>query len=146
MATPPPRHARRRRLGRADYTLLAEALASLAAASAAIRLLPFRRLVAAVARAPKRSRRPAGGARLRWAVRAWQRRVPWRAVCFQSALALQMMLKRRGVPSVLHYGIAREEGLKAHVWLSVDGATVMGGEEAPRFSEVAAFSSLPSAQ
>jgi hypothetical protein len=65
--------------------------------------------------------------------------VPWKAVCFQNALAMQSMLRRRGVASVLHYGIGREDGLKAHVWLSVGGEIVIGGDEAPRFVEVAAF-------
>jgi hypothetical protein len=130
----------RRPLRLQDYALLAETLATLAAASLAIRLLPFRRIAAFASRPPRR-RGPGhtDPARLRWAVRAWCRRVPWKAVCFQSALTLQLLLRRRGTESVLHYGISREDGLKAHVWLSVGGETVIGADEAPRFVEVAAF-------
>jgi hypothetical protein len=134
------RRARRRR-GARDYLRFAEALAAAAAASLMIRLLPFRTVGAYAARLPRR-RRPADGAevaRLRAAVRGWGRRAPWRLVCFQQALALQMLLRRRGVASTLHYGIAREEELKAHVWLSVAGETVIGGEDAPRFTEIARF-------
>jgi hypothetical protein len=132
--------ARRKPLGLQDYALLAEALATLVAASLAIRLLPFRRVAAFASRPPRRrSARDVDPARLRWAVRAWCRRVPWKALCFQGALALQMLLRRRGRASVLHYGIGREDGLKAHVWLSVDGEIVIGGDEVPRFVEVAAF-------
>lgn len=130
------------RLSWRDRMLLAEALATLAAASAAIALLPFRRIVAWVSRGrPAEHGRGADLARLRWAVEACSRRVPWRAVCFQSALCLHIMLRRRGVASQMHYGIAarEEEGIKAHVWLSVGGATVIGGEEAPNFTCVASF-------
>lgn len=139
---------RRRRLGLADHLLLAETLATLALASAAIKLVPFKSLTERVSRPPRRARRAADLRRLRWAVDAWGRRVPWKAVCFQRALALQAMLRRRGIPSVMHYGIARqaEAGLKAHVWLSVDGETVIGGEEAPRFACVATFPPAASPQ
>jgi hypothetical protein len=132
---------RRRRLGLADHALLAETLATLALASLAIRFVPFRKLTAAVSRPPRRRRSEVDMRRLRWAVDAWRRRVPWKAVCFQSALCLQAMLRRRGVPSVMHYGIAKDESaeLKAHVWLSVDGVTVIGGDEAPGFACVATF-------
>jgi hypothetical protein len=60
-------------------------------------------------------------------------------LCFESALALRAMLARRGVGATLHYGIAREEGLKAHVWLSIGDDVVIGAEEASGFVEVAAF-------
>jgi len=132
---------KRRRLGLAEHLLLAETLATLAFASAAIKLVPFKTLTERVSRPPRRARRAADLKSLRWAVDAWGRRVPWKAVCFQRALALQAMLRRRGIPSVMHYGIARHSAdeLKAHVWLSVDGETVIGGEEAPRFACVATF-------
>lgn len=126
-----------------DRLLLAEALATLAAASLAIRLLPFRRVAAGAARA----RPPRAGAdarllaRVRWSVNAWGRRVPWRAVCFQRGLAAHWMLRRRGIASVLHYGAAQvpDEGLSAHVWVSVGERIVTGGGEAPRFARLASF-------
>jgi hypothetical protein len=51
------------------------------------------------------------------------------------------MLRRRGYASLLHYGVAQEEtkGLSAHVWVSVDGQTVIGGEEAPKFICLATY-------
>ncbi len=126
---------------RRDYLLLAEALAAVTAASVAIKAAPFRTLGRFASRPPARPRPAAPGeaARLARAVRAGARRAPWRVVCFQQALALQMLLRRRGIVAVLHYGIAQQEALKAHVWLSVDGETVIGGEEAPRYTEVARF-------
>ena len=131
----------RARRGAADYALYAEAFAALAAASMLIALKPFKKIAAAAARPPRRARAadPAAIAKARAAVRAWARRVPWRTLCFEQALALQMMLRRRGVASTLHYGIAHRAGLKAHVWLSVGGETVIGGEQAPLYEEVARF-------
>jgi len=130
-----------RRRPRRDYLLLGEALAAVAAASAAIKAMPFKRVGRFASRAPTRPRLAAPGeiASLKRAVLAWARRTPWRVVCFQQALALQILLRRRGIASTLHYGIAQEDMLKAHVWLSVGGETVIGGEEAPRFREIACF-------
>jgi hypothetical protein len=135
---------RRARRGAGDLLLLAEGLATLAGASVAIRLLPFRRLAAAASRgaaSPGPASDEARMRKLRWAVEAWGRRVPWRAVCFQRGLAFHVMLRRRGIDSRLHYGVspAGETGLSAHVWVSVGGRTWLGGEEAPRFALLATF-------
>jgi Transglutaminase-like superfamily len=138
--------SRRRPLGRTNRRLLGEALPALVLASLAIRLAPFRRVAAAASRGG----RGAAGAvadeaflrKARWAVEAWAKRVPWRTVCFQKGLALHFMLRRRGIGSSLHYGVARDPeggGLKAHVWVSVGGRAVIGGEEAAGFACVAVF-------
>jgi hypothetical protein len=125
-----------------DWLLLAEALAALALASLAIALLPFRR-VAAAASAPGRQETRVDAEtvrRVRGAVQAWSRRVPWKAVCFQRGLALHWMLRRRGIRSVLLYGVRHQgDELAAHVWVDVDGETVIGGEEAPNFACLARF-------
>ncbi|MEA3063964.1 MAG: hypothetical protein QOJ27_392, partial [Sphingomonadales bacterium] len=116
-----------------DWLLLAEALAALALASLAIALLPFRRVAAAASARGRREPRvdPETVRRVRGAVQGWARRVPWKAVCFQRGLALHWMLRRRGIRSVLLYGARRKgDGLAAHVWVDVEGKTVIGGEEA----------------
>jgi hypothetical protein len=129
----------------ADRLLLAEALLTLALASLAIRLLPFRRVVGVAGSADR------GGAatdsegetrRVVWAVGAWARRVPWKAVCFQRGLAVHVMLRRRGIPSHLHYGVSQADGLKAHVWVSAAGRDVIGGEEAAGFTCLATYPPL----
>ena len=134
------------RLSRGNRHVLAEGLITLAAASLAIRLLPFKRTVEMMqcsgGRAPPD---PAAAERLirqcRWAVKLWADRVPWRAVCFQRGLALHLMLRRRGIPSTLHYGVAQggPEGLRAHVWISSEGQPVLGFEEAADFTCLATF-------
>ena len=41
---------------------------------------------------------------------------------------------------MLLYGARHEgTGLAAHVWVDVDGETVIGGEEAPNFARLAQF-------
>ncbi|HYJ82748.1 MAG TPA: lasso peptide biosynthesis B2 protein [Allosphingosinicella sp.] len=141
MAAPATRTPRARP-GLADGPMLAEALAALTLASLAIALLPFRRVAAAASRPIRGQSRtdPETVRRARSAVTGWSRRVPWRAVCFQRGLAVHWMLRRRGIPSVLLYGARRDgEGLAAHVWVDVDGETVIGGDEAPNFACLARF-------
>ena len=141
MSSPATRSSPSRRT-LSDWLLLAEALAALAAASLAIALLPFRRVAAAAsARGRRQARSDAVTVRrVRGAVQGWSRRVPWKAVCFQRGLALHWMLRRRGIRSALLYGVRHQgDGLVAHVWVEVDGETVIGGEEAPNFACLARF-------
>jgi hypothetical protein len=133
-------------LSRADWRVLAEALVTLAAASIAIRLLPFKRTVEMLqGSGDRRPPDPATAERLasqcRWAVTRWADRVPWRAVCFQRGLALHLMLRRRGIPSTLHYGVAQDgpKGLRAHVWITSAGRPVLGVQEAAGFACLATF-------
>jgi hypothetical protein len=136
--------ARIRAISPAERRLLAEAVAVLAVASFSIALFPFRR-VAALARLPEA---PSPGQaeqqqRIRtigWAVTAAARRVPWRAKCIEQGFAVQWMLRRRAVPSIIHYGVARRDGeLVAHVWVRSGSIDVIGCENAADFSEIAQF-------
>ena len=129
------------RLTRPKKLLLVEALLALGASSAAIRLLPFRRAVKLGSR-PLAPVKPAVLIeQARWAVDTAARHIPWRTVCFHKGIALQWMLRRRGVNAMLHYGVARDQAgdLEAHVWVATEGQVIIGGEEAPRFRRVATF-------
>jgi GNAT superfamily N-acetyltransferase len=138
-----------RRLARlrwADRALLVEALATLTLASLAIRLLPFRSLMRAASAIGPANGGASFDPRVRrsvWAVQAWARRVPWRAVCFQRGLAVHVMLRRRGIGSVLHYGVSQADGLKAHVWVRAAGHDVIGCEEAAGFTCLATWPPVP---
>jgi hypothetical protein len=141
------------RLPSEDRALLLEAATRLALARLAIAMLPFRYvgyLAARPARGPEppEKQRLYERERIRWAVLACARRVPWRAKCFEQGLAAQLMLRRRGVPSVLYYGASPEgpRGLAAHVWVRDGEIDVIGGEIASRFALLATFPqiSLPS--
>src|SRR5487761_217444 len=63
-----------------------------------------------------------------WAVTRAARYVPFEAVCLPQAMAARVMLKRRGVRCVMHFGAAKGDGkpLVAHAWLDAAGVEVTG--------------------
>lgn len=136
--------ARIRILSSAERRLIAEAAAVLAIAALMIALFPFRR-IAALARqlegaAAKRTEQMRLIGEVRWAVVACARRVPWRTKCLEQGFATQWMLRRRSVPAVLHYGVARRDGgLIAHAWVRAGPIDVIGCENSEDFSELARF-------
>jgi len=124
-----------------DNALLAEAVVALVAGWAAVRFLPFRTAVRiASVELGHRAERP-DVERVSRAVAVSAKRVPWRAVCFQQGLALQWMLRRRGVDARLQYGVGYDPSsdLQAHVWVTVGDEIVMGREEASAYKSVATY-------
>jgi hypothetical protein len=134
-----------RQLTYRDFFLLVEAVVWLAVAGVAITLLPFRQIGRLAARpisrpTPAEQPRLAQARRIRWAIVVTAPRVPWRALCIQQGLAAQLMLRRRGIPSVLYYGAAQhQDDLKAHVWVRDREFDVIGGEIASRYAVLATF-------
>lgn len=137
----------RRRISREELTAprhwgtILEAGAALVAASLATRLLPFRRYIGLGAR-PLKRRRGLSGVEEARILAAIANRVPFRAVCLQRGLALQWMLRRRGVDAVLHYGVQMKpegEEIAAHVWVSVDGEVLLGAPQHLLYTEVAHY-------
>src|ERR1700675_539132 len=73
-----------------------------------------------------------------WAVTRAARHVPFNAVCLPQAMAARIMLRRRGVDSVLHFGarigrdnigqdkIGQDRPIDAHAWLDAAGVEVTG--------------------
>ena len=136
------------RLSWQDRLLLLEAVLWLTIAGFAIAVLPFRHVGLLAARPiglhrPKvpRQERLNKVRRIRWAIITTAARVPWRALCFQRGLAAQLMLRRRGIPSVLYYGAAQDgrRGLHAHVWVRDGDVDVVGGETASHYAVLATF-------
>jgi hypothetical protein len=55
-------------------------------------------------------------------------------------MAAQWMLRRRGLPGVLHLGVQKEgDTMTAHAWTSCRDEYVVGGAGAERFTPLAAF-------
>ena len=73
---------------------------------------------------------PADLSRLAWSVRRVARIVP-DATCLTRALALQVILARRGIPVELVLGVSRSASKEflAHAWLEKDGQILIGGSE-----------------
>lgn len=140
-------------MGRARRALLIEAVVCLALARLALVLLPFRWVAAHLGEvcsptvAAGRLRQSIGDPQdaetaraVGWAVRKMADRVPFRAVCLQQGVAAKMMLRRRGIPSALHFGVARQPaGLDAHAWLDTAGVRVTGYPVGNRFTELACW-------
>jgi hypothetical protein len=126
--------------------LLLEAFAALLISRCALVLLPvrwiFRWLESPVRAAPaSASTDPASSdrvERVRWAVLTVARYGPMSFVCFPQALAAHAMLRRRGIGSIMHYGVRRsaDRQLRAHTWLEVDHRMLLGGESALLFAPI----------
>jgi hypothetical protein len=134
------------RLPLKDVLLLLEATLWMTIAGIAVAVLPFRHL-GLLASCPVRGPKPTDQARVimvrrvRWALVTATRRAPWHAWCFQQGVAAQLMLRRRGIPSVLFYGAGSNDqsGLSAHVWVRDGDVDVIGGDIAYRFAVLATF-------
>lgn len=141
------------RLSGGRRALLLEATVWLALARLTLVLFPFRTVAArlgevcqpavAVERIRQFAGAPADDEAARavgWAVLFMADRVPFRAVCLQQGVAAKMMLRRRGIRSALHFGVAPAgNGLKAHAWLDTAGAKVTGYPVGSEFTELASF-------
>jgi hypothetical protein len=132
-----------------DYLIVAEAMAALTLAQGAKIFLPFRIIMAdeVVAsegavldlRCPPADPRTRAVARL--LARA-DRRIPWHCTCLVQALAARAMLRRRGIASVMRFGLKRDDDgkLAAHAWLEAGGGIVCGGPAAEGYTPLAGFS------
>lgn len=70
---------------------------------------------------------------------AWS---PWRAKCFEQALAGKIMLTCRNMSCIVFFGINKVgDELQAHAWLESDGVIITGGKEADQFVIIARFKS-----
>jgi hypothetical protein len=80
-------------------------------------------------------------AEISWAVTRAARHIPFKAVCLPQAMAARIMLKRRGVCSVMHFGARKghDKPLDAHAWLDAAGVEVTGYPVAEMFAEIASF-------
>lgn len=94
-----------------------------------------------------RSERPAGEVEaakmIGWAVTRISGYLPFRALCLQQAIAAKVMLRRRGIPSALHFGVSQPgkdaKSFEAHAWLDAPGALVTGYPIKSGFTEIACF-------
>jgi hypothetical protein len=138
----------------ADKALVAESVVMLAAARLLIVTTRQQRLVSrmggtrlegtelppAAELAPARRTH---GARLSVRIGASVERVArftwWRSMCLERALAGKWMLRRRGIPSTMYVGMARQgEHFVAHAWLVGDGLTLTGAGKTA-YAPLAAF-------
>jgi len=132
--------------------LVLEAMATLALARAWLVLSPFRHVARTLgsptpADAPQLqldSRDSLAAARdVGWAIALGASRAPFRAVCLQQAVAAKLMLRRRGIPATVRFGLAPGaapgEPPRAHAWVSAGKVKVAGFPVEPAMVVVARF-------
>jgi hypothetical protein len=117
-----------RSLSWADRGRVAEAAVLLAAARAAVLVLPYRALERWLRF--ERGREPSDGRRIadvRCAVETASRNLPFAVACLPQAMAAKLMLARRGCRSSLVIGAGRDgDDLLLHAWLEAGGMVVTG--------------------
>lgn len=80
--------------------------------------------------------------KLRWAVEAASRNVPWEATCLPQALVAKAMLRRRGFANTLYLGVAKDQTdarVKAHAWLRSGDLVVVGYQGVEEFNVLTTF-------
>lgn len=133
----------------ADKLLLTEALAFLCLAKLVILLLPLRKVAPFIGRLEDKARESLtaqeqeSAKRIRDSIARGGKAVPWKSVCLDQALAGQVMLNRRKIPSSLCLGAIRDpeenSKMKGHAWILCGGNILIGGSRSKRFIEVARF-------
>ena len=136
------------RLSGRELAQFAEAACALTLATAAIRILPFRTVIRTMGYGGAEHDRGQADAdaalEVRRAVKRAARRLPWNIVCFPEGLAAHWMLRRRGVPSLVHYGLRQSPSkLSAHVWVTLGETVVIGQETTDLHTCVAVFPPPP---
>ena len=129
------RLARLRRLSGFERLMLLRALATLPAIALALRLVGLRRVQVALAWLA-----PAAGTRAPFdaptdetasiarVVDIAARHGAWKVECLPRSLALQYLLRRRGIETALRVGVRKTSGaLEAHAWLEHRGAPLIDG-------------------
>jgi hypothetical protein len=127
------------------YRLFLEGCAWLTLMRAAIPMVPFHRLGPLLGLAPGGDAidpHRAEAERVRWAVGAAARRLPWHCTCLCRALAAAMMLRRIGVAGTIHLGVGKDEegALSFHAWLRCDDVIVTGDEGRDQHTSMSTFS------
>ncbi len=129
--------------------MVLEAMAWLAAAWVAVRLLPFRWITPYLGELvdPGETVAPAAAAPVRpvldvsYAIQRARRRLPWESTCLMQAIAGRAMLKRRGFHTILYLGVRldKQDGFGAHAWLQCEGMVVTGQDVKNSFTPLASF-------
>lgn len=129
------------RLPRPERHLLVNAAFLLALIRAGLAVLTFDDLRARIDRAAKPTEGPTPPdevtvERVVWAVTVAARYLPLSLACLPQALAAHVLLGRRGHPSEIRFGVAKDPAgsLEAHAWVECEGRVVIGGAGLERYT------------
>jgi hypothetical protein len=137
------------RLRPADQLLFAGSLFLVAAIRAGLTFIPFQTLHRLLDRmadepVPPGKTDDAYEASVTQAVATVSRLVP-QATCLTQALAVQVLLRRKGHQTFLRFGVAppRNGRLEAHAWIESHGRVIIGGAGLAAFTPLAATQKAP---
>ena len=131
----------------AERLLFLECLLALAGARLARTCLPFRVIASGMGTATQEGGGQATAKQVRIArevgraVETMAKYTPFESNCLIKALAAQGMLRRRGIPRTIYFGVARdaEQPFSAHAWLECGQCLITGEKEHANFKVVARF-------
>jgi hypothetical protein len=111
-----------------------EAAAILSLVRLGLRTLPFPSVTSALDGYVRRTRTAAGARSfdpVARAVTAAAGRLPGQTTCLAVALTADALLRRRGLPSEIRYGVLRSPGaaLRSHAWVEHSGRVIVGDLE-----------------
>lgn len=126
---------------------MVEAAVLLVAARIAVAAVPFpllKRVLGAPQHAPGAPDPVADvGPACRAVVRAAER-LPFATACLPRAIAGQLMLRRRGLPASVVFGLARRDGeWLNHAWLEHAGQPVLGADDAVVYTRTISYRGAP---
>lgn len=129
------------RLPPREQLLLLKATALLFSIRALLWAFPYPTVKPLVDRVGRETQRPIrfSPERLAWSVAAAAQFVPGGRHCLSQAIALQVLLARRGIQSRICFGFRRIAGapLVAHAWVEHRDHVLIGGENLDRFVRLA---------
>jgi hypothetical protein len=130
-----------------DQILLVEAGFWLGVARLAMLTLPFRWIKRGWGEPQALSAKKPRGTptelleRVSWAVATASPHLPWDCLCLAQAMAAKAMLKRRGIPSTLSLGLAKDGTAppQGHAWLTCGDQVLTGWQGMERFTVITTF-------
>jgi len=73
-----------------------------------------------------------------------ERRLPWNTLCLPRSIAAFIMLRRRGIPTVMYVGVKYENcSLLAHAWVQIGREMVDGKPDSPGFTTLMTIGQPP---
>ena len=132
-----------------EYAFFLEAWSLLAFARILLLFIPFKKIVPLLGKVTDKDGDPilpeyncTVPQKISTAILRGSRYTPWRAKCFEQALAAKMMLKRRGFVSIVYFGVRKtldNKELLAHAWLISNSVIVTGGGKIDQYTVLSSF-------
>jgi len=132
-----------------EYQLFAEAWMCLAVARLLLIFLPFKKLAPLLGKTVTSetstvipSDNTIALQQISIAISRGCRYAFWRTKCFEQALAAKLMLKKRGISSLLYFGVYKNDDslkLNAHAWVICKGMIITGSKNLELYKVVSRF-------